>query len=112
MEFLSDTNELAAMDVLIFVREAMNRFNNLRAVMIEKLLEAFPTIKGVKIHRAALWILGEYCERGPDMQALLSVVRQSLGEIPIVDDETRKAAGEEVMEDESVTAASGSTVTK
>ena len=25
MEFLSDTNELAAMDVLIFVREAMNR---------------------------------------------------------------------------------------
>ena len=64
MEFLSDTNELAAMDVLIFVREAMNRFSNLRPVMIEKLLEAFPCIKGVKIHRAALWILGEYCERG------------------------------------------------
>lgn len=53
--------------------------------MIEKLLEAFPCIKGVKIHRAALWILGEYCEyceyceRGQDMQALLSAVRQSLG---------------------------------
>ena len=29
------------------------------------------------------------------MQATLSAVRQSLGEIPIVDDELRKAAGEE-----------------
>jgi len=112
MEFLSDNNELAAMDVLIFVREAMSRFSNLRPIMIEKLLEAFSGIKGVKIHRAALWILGEYCERGQDMQALLSEVRQSLGEIPIVDDEIRKAAGEEVMEDESVNAASGQTVTK
>jgi len=112
MEFLSDNNELAAMDVLIFVREAMSRFSNLRPIMIEKLLEAFSGIKGVKIHRAALWILGEYCERGQDMQALLSEVRQSLGEIPIVDDEIRKAAGEEVLEDESVTAAAGATVTK
>ena len=112
MEFLSDTNELAAMDVLIFVREAMNRFQNLRPVMIEKLLEAFSCIKGVKIHRAALWILGEYCERGQDMQALLSEVRQSLGEIPIVDDELRKAAGEEENTDESVAAVTGGNVTK
>ena len=29
MEFLSDTNELAAMDVLIFVREAMSRCGEL-----------------------------------------------------------------------------------
>jgi len=112
MEFLSDNNELAAMDVLVFVREAMSRFPNLRPVMIEKLLEAFSCIKGVKIHRAALWILGEYCERGPDMQSLLSEVRQSLGEIPIVDDEMKKAAGEEELVDESVAAVSGGNVTK
>ena len=113
MEFLSDNNELAAMDVLVFVREAMSRFPNLRPVMIEKLLEAFSAIKGVKIHRAALWILGEYCERGQDMQSLLSEIRQNLGEIPIVDDEMRKAAGEEELVDESVAAASGgSQVTK
>merc|ERR1719167_2061242 len=70
----------------------MSRFPNLRAIMIEKLLEAFSGIKGVKIHRAALWILGEYCERSQDMQALLSEIRQSLGEIPIVEDEIIAAA--------------------
>jgi len=112
MEFLSDTNELAAMDVLIFVREAMNRFSNLRPVIIEKLLETFSTINSVKIHRAALWILGEYCDKVEDMQTLMSEIRQSLGELPIVDDEMKKAAGEEVMEDESVAAASGGNIQK
>ena len=29
-----------------------------------------------QVHRAALWILGEYCERTPDMQALMSAIRQ------------------------------------
>jgi len=112
MEFLSDTNELAAMDVLIFVREAMTRFSNLRPIIVEKLLESFSMIKSVKIHRAALWILGEYCEKTEDMQTLMSEIRQSLGELPIVDDEMKKATGEEVLEDESVSAASVGTVQK
>ena len=37
--------------------------------------------------------------------------RQSLGELPIVEDEMKKAGGEEVLQDESV-AAAGSTVQK
>jgi coatomer subunit beta len=106
MEFLSDTNELAAMDVLIFAREAMTRFDNLRPLIVEKLLESFSMIRSVKIHRATLWILGEYCTQVEDMQALMSEIRQSLGELPIVDDEMKKAAGEECMEDESVAAMS------
>ena len=44
-EFLSDTNELAAADVLVFVREAIQKFEGLRPLIIEKLLEAFPSIK-------------------------------------------------------------------
>jgi len=107
MEFLSDTNELAAMDVLIFAREAMTRFDNLRPLIVEKLLESFSMIRSVKIHRATLWILGEYCIRVEDMQALMSEIRQSLGELPIVEDEMKKAAGEESMEDESVAAMGG-----
>merc|ERR1719339_483612 len=92
------------MDVLIFVREAMSRFETLRPIIIEKLLEAFSGIRGVKVHRAALWILGEYCERTSDMQALMSAIRQSLGEIPMVEDELRKAAGTEENVDESLAA--------
>lgn len=48
MEFLSDTNELAAAAVLVFVREAVQRFENLRPIILSKLLEVFSSIKAVK----------------------------------------------------------------
>jgi len=99
IEFLSDKNELAAADVLVFVREAIQRFDQLSPLIISKLLETFPAIKALKIHRAALWILGEYCTTSEDIQSVMTLVRQSLGEIPIVDDEMRKAAGDVKEED-------------
>lgn len=48
MEFLGDTNELAAADVLVFVREAVQRFEHLRPLVIGRLLDVFPTIKAMK----------------------------------------------------------------
>ena len=38
----------AALDVLLFVREAIVKLDNLRSVIIEKLLDQFPSIKNAK----------------------------------------------------------------
>ncbi|BES91993.1 Coatomer subunit alpha-2 [Nesidiocoris tenuis] len=107
MEFLSDSNELASQDVLIFVREAVHKFENLRNTIIEKLLEAFPSIKFVKVHRAALWILGEYASSLDDVKAVMKQIKQNLGELPIVEDETKRAAGEKTEEPAESTPSSG-----
>lgn len=40
LEFLSDSNELAAADVLVFAREAIHKFENLRPLIIEVRFEA------------------------------------------------------------------------
>ena len=48
MEFLGDSNEQAACDVLVFVREAVQRFEQLKPVIMEKLLENFYSIKTAK----------------------------------------------------------------
>ncbi len=40
-------------------------------------------------------------------QSVMNEVRQSLGEIPILEDELRKAAGDEQLEDESISAVGG-----
>ncbi|KAG1677518.1 Coatomer subunit beta [Nymphon striatum] len=105
MEFLSDTNELAAADVLVFIREAVQRFENLRSIIINKLLEVFSSIKSPKIYRAALWILGEYCTSVDDIQSVMTEIRQSLGDIPLVDDEIRKASSDQAenKEDSAMT---------
>lgn len=48
VEFLGDSNEAAAADVLVFIREAIHRFEPLRELIISKLLDVFPTIKAMK----------------------------------------------------------------
>ncbi|KAH8250609.1 hypothetical protein KR038_002235 [Drosophila bunnanda] len=99
VEFLSDTNELAAADVLIFIREAIQKFPALRALIIENLIEAFPQIKSSKIHRAAVWILGEYVE-GPQILEVIDAIQQSLGDVPMVEAEQRRLSGEQSTEEQ------------
>ena len=53
----------------------------LRPLIIERLLEAFPTIKSVKVHRAALWILGEYASTASDIVSVMNQIKQALGEV-------------------------------
>ena len=47
MEFLSDTEELAAADVLVFVREAIHRYEEHKGLILDKLLDIFQTINNI-----------------------------------------------------------------
>ncbi|XP_011201584.1 PREDICTED: coatomer subunit beta [Bactrocera latifrons] len=115
VEFLSDTNEFAAADVLIFIREAIQKFPSLRALIIERLIEAFPQIKSSKIHRAAVWILGEYVDNKEQILEVTETIIQTLGEIPMVEAEQKRLAGEQTDEGqkatETNTASAGNKVT-
>lgn len=93
MEFLGDVSELAAGDVLVFVREAVQRLPNMRRLILGQMMEVFPGIRNVKIFRSALWILGEYCDTKEDIQGVMTLIRQSLGNLPLVDDEMKLISG-------------------
>lgn len=68
-------------------------------------------LRSVKVHRAAIWILGEYATSVDDIRSVMSKIRQSLGEIPIVDDEIRKAAGEQTDTENTAGQTSGPATT-
>lgn len=93
-EFLSDTNEQAATDVLIFIREAIQKFPHLRELIAGKLIETFAAVRSVKVHRAALWILGEYISSSREIIEVIEVINQTIGEVPMVEAEQRRLAGE------------------
>lgn len=93
VEFLSDTNELAAGDVLVFVREAIQKFPALRSLIVERLIEAFPQMKSIKVHRAALWILGEYAGSNKEIRDIFEVLLASVGDLPILEHEQRLLNG-------------------
>jgi coatomer subunit beta len=94
IEFLADKNELAALDVLVFIRDVIQKFSNLKDLIVQRLLDICAQIKSVKVLRATLWLLGEYCSSIEDIQNVMTFIRQSLGDLPIVDDEIRRSTGE------------------
>eukprot|EP00124_Ichthyophonus_hoferi_P005607 Ihof_evm1s859 gene=Ihof_evmTU1s859 len=92
MDFIGDTNADSASDVISSVREAMEIFPKLRSSIITRLLETFNHIKAAPVYRAALWILGEYNDSVAQIDEAMHHLKQSIGELPIVDSELKKAA--------------------
>ena len=93
MDFLGDSNNPSALDVVAFVREVVEKFPSLRPAITEKLTATLGSIKSGKVFRGVLWILGEYVEGVEDIERVMIEVRSVLGEIPILAAEIREAEG-------------------
>ncbi|KAG2067188.1 Coatomer, beta subunit [Suillus decipiens] len=106
MEFLGDSNNPSALDVVAFVREVVEKFPHLRQSICDKLIQTLTEIKSGKTFRGVLWILGEYVEGLSDIQATFQDIRKVLGEIPILASEQRLSDGaggeEDKKEDKKV----------
>lgn len=89
MDFLGDSNNPSALDVVSFVREVTEKFEHLRPAITARLVLALPTIKSGKVFRGVLWILGEYVDSVMGIQAALAAIRGIVGEIPILAAEQR-----------------------
>ncbi|KAH9982287.1 coatomer beta subunit [Lactifluus volemus] len=89
MEFLGDSNNPSALDVVAFVREVVEKFPALRPSITEHLIRTLPEIRSGKVYRGILWILGEYVESADEIVDTLVEVRKVLGEIPILAAEQR-----------------------
>lgn len=98
MEFLGDSSNPSAIDVIVFVREVVEKFPDLRSTIIQKLLQTYPQIKSGKVFRGALWIVGEYCEGKDEIEDALSHIRQVVGDVPILAAEERLLQQEESKE--------------
>lgn len=61
---------------------------------MQKLLEVFKDIKSAKVHRAALWILGEYATSISDIEAVIKEINHTIGEGPLLEAEQRLISGD------------------
>ncbi|KAK6908498.1 coatomer beta subunit [Kwoniella mangroviensis CBS 8886] len=89
MDFLGDSSNPSAVDVISFVREVVERFPDLRPAITEKLVSTFSEIKSGKVFRGAMWIVGEYATGPADIKKAIQEIRKVLGEIPILASEQR-----------------------
>eukprot|EP00158_Paraphelidium_tribonemae_P007359 Partr_v1_DN28215_c0_g1_i1_m76298 putative The coatomer is a cytosolic protein complex that binds to dilysine motifs and reversibly associates with Golgi non- clathrin-coated vesicles, which further mediate biosynthetic protein transport from the ER, via the Golgi up to the trans Golgi network. Coatomer complex is required for budding from Golgi membranes, and is essential for the retrograde Golgi-to-ER transport of dilysine-tagged proteins (By similarity) len=89
MEFLNESSGTAALDVITFVREVVERNPHLRTNIVESLLGNFMEMKSGKVLRGALWIVGEYCTEIDLIKHAFKAIGESIGELPIVAVEQR-----------------------
>lgn len=87
--FIPELNTTAAVDVINFVKEVVEKFPDLRTTIISKLLMALTTVKSGKVYRGSMWILGEYSITEADILAVWNHIRSAIGEIPIVASERK-----------------------
>jgi len=85
MDFLGDSNAASAVDVIIFVREVVETYPDLRQSIVSKLIQCFNQIKNPTVFRAALWIIGEYSVSTEDIDLAFMSIKDSLGEVPFFD---------------------------
>lgn len=98
MEYLGDSNTNAALDVISFIREVMEKNSAMRHEILVKLFENFKDMKNGKVLRGALWVIGEYCNDQKLIESAFGVIRESIGKLPILESE-RLAAEEVLMND-------------
>ena len=82
MDFLGDSNQGTAVEVILFVREILETFPHLRESVMQKLLQTFPSIHSSRVARVALWLIGEFCVSGEEVAAGFTTLKASLGELP------------------------------
>ena len=82
MDFLGDSNQASAVDVILYVREIVETYPHLREATMRKLLQSFPTIHSSRVARVALWLVGEYCTEAQDVALAFTTLKEGLGELP------------------------------
>lgn len=109
LESIGDLSSSAAYDVITFVKEAVEKFPDLRLSVIHKLVQSLPEVKSGKVFRGALWILGEYSDDEALIKEAWKFIRTTIGEVPILASEKKSHEG---GDDDSEDAASSSTTKK
>eukprot|EP01133_Synstelium_polycarpum_P013412 gene13412-15800_t len=81
MEFLGDSYLPTAVDVIVFVREVVEAYPNLRQSVVRKLIETLSLIKISKVYRVASWIISEYVATVEDVDFAFTTISNDIDDI-------------------------------
>jgi len=106
MDFLGDTSSNnngttnggssgSAVDVILFVREVVEMYPDLRVSVVRKLLDSLSQIRSSKVFRTALWIVGEYATAKDDVDNAFTKIKESIGNVPFIQEEEQQEKKEE-----------------
>jgi|EP00670_Eutreptiella_braarudii_P004315 coatomer subunit beta len=81
----------SAVDVILFMREIMQKQPDLREEALNKLLTMFPSISSPRVLRIALWIFSVHSRSPDEITRVLEVLKDALGPFPLIPAEKGKS---------------------
>ena len=90
LDFIGDLNSVAASGIIAFIKEVIEKYPQLRANILENMVQTLDKVRSAKAYRGALWIMGEYAEGESEIQHCWKHIRNSVGEVPILQSEIKK----------------------
>jgi coatomer subunit beta len=87
MEFLTESDQATASEVVMFLRELIANFADMRASILQRLADSITDISQPKVLRGCLWLFGEYCDDADLLEQVIQVMIQCLRPLPLVMEE-------------------------
>lgn len=81
---LYDSYGEAANDVIVFVREICERFEEFRPSVLSKILSMLPSIRNPTVIKGALWVFGSYSEQPKEVKESFKAVMAGVGRLPLI----------------------------
>jgi coatomer subunit beta len=83
IDFVGDNNATSAVDVIVFIREVIETYDDLRSGLLAKLIDVLSQIKFEVVYRATLWVLAEYSRSPEEVDGAITAVLNAVGKHPL-----------------------------
>ncbi|ODV92275.1 hypothetical protein CANCADRAFT_84497 [Tortispora caseinolytica NRRL Y-17796] len=97
---LPDLEKDTASETLEYLKELVDKFDELRPVVVKKLTDIFSQLHCARVLRGCLWILGEFSATEDEIRNTWKVLHAAIGEVPLLATETKAIEDDSEPSDE------------
>eukprot|EP00928_Gymnodinium_smaydae_P009748 TRINITY_DN13646_c0_g1_i1.p1 TRINITY_DN13646_c0_g1~~TRINITY_DN13646_c0_g1_i1.p1 ORF type:complete len:1017 (-),score=275.67 TRINITY_DN13646_c0_g1_i1:150-3200(-) len=84
MDFLTENEAGSAVEVILFLRELVANYPEVRDPILRRLSEAIRDMQQARVLRGSLWLLGEYCAEEDLVLSVLEIIMSILRPLPLL----------------------------
>jgi len=87
MDFLTESDQTTAADVVMFLRELIANYSELRMPILQRLTDSLGDVQLSRVLRGCLWLFGEYAEEPELIESVLQALLAGLRPLPLEPEE-------------------------
>jgi len=87
MDFLTESDQTTATEVVMFLRELIANYPNLRGPILQRLSENMAEVQQSRVLRGCLWLFGEFCEEGALIESVVAALLAGVRPLPLIAEE-------------------------